>query len=123
MSTGGTGTGAAGAPFAHLMTDFLGVAPAKLGDQSLISGLVIAAASAAGLNAAGGPVVRPLPESILATLLTIDGCHLLVHAFPSRELLLLDILTAASHDPRKAVDVFARRLAPREIRSETRARG
>ena len=111
------------APFAHVTTDFTGVPAAKLADQSLISGLVIAAASAAGLSASGGPVVRALPESVVAGLLMIDGCHIVAHAFPQRELLLLDILAMTQHDPQKAVDVFARRLGAREIRSEVRARG
>lgn len=112
-----------GAPFTHVTTDFTGVPAAKLADQSLISGLVIAAASAAGLNAAGSPVVRALPENVVAGLLMIDGCHLVAHAFPARELLLLDILATPQHDPQKAIDVFARRLGAREVRSEVRARG
>lgn len=120
---GGRGSAREGAPFAHVTTDFTGVSAAKLADQSLISGLVIAAASAAGLSAAGSPVVRALPENIVAGLLMIDGCHIVAHAFPQRELLLLDILAMTQHDPQKAVDVFARRLGAREIRSEVRARG
>ncbi|HEX2781617.1 MAG TPA: S-adenosylmethionine decarboxylase [Gemmatimonadaceae bacterium] len=124
VTPGGTTSGPGeGAPFAHVTTDFIGVAAARLADQALISGLVIAAASAAGLSASGSPVVRPLPESVVAGLLMIDGCHILAHAFPDRELLLLDILAMAHHDPQKAVDVFARRLTPREIRSEMRPRG
>ena len=120
---GGRGSAPTGAPFAHVTTDFTGVPAAKLADQSLISGLVIAAASAAGLSAAGGPVVRALPESVVAGLLMIDGCHIVAHAFPQRELLLLDILAMTQHDPQKAVDVFARRLGARGIRSEVRTRG
>ena len=111
------------APFVHHTTDFVGVAPAKLGDGALISGLVIAAASAAGLNAAGAPVVRTLPECVVAGLLMIDGCSIVAHAFPARELLLLDILATSQHDPLKAVDVFARRLAQREMLGESRPRG
>ncbi len=114
---------AAAQPFTHLTADFIGVAASKLTDQSLVSGLVIAAAGAVGLNAAGSPVVRALPDGVVAGLLMIDGCHIVAHAFPARELLLLDILATSHHDTQKAVDVFARRLAPREVRSEIRARG
>ena len=110
-------------PYTHLTADFLGVPPVKLSDQSLISGLVIAAAGAVGLNPAGSPVVRALPDGVVAGLLMIDGCHIVAHAFPARELLLLDILATAQHDTQKAVEVFTRRLAPREVRSEIRARG
>jgi S-adenosylmethionine/arginine decarboxylase-like enzyme len=114
---------AAGQPYTHLTADFLGVARVKLDDQSLVSGLVIAAAGAVGLNPAGAPVVRALPDGVVAGLLMIDGCHIVAHAFPARGLLLLDILATAQHDTQKAVDVFTRRLAPREVRSEIRARG
>ena len=114
---------AAAQPYTHLTADFLGVAVAKLDDQSLVSGLVIAAAGAVGLNPAGAPVVRALPDGVVAGLLMIDGCHIVAHAFPARELLLLDILATAQHDTRKAVEVFTRRLGAREVRSEIRARG
>lgn len=110
-------------PFTHVVSDFLGVPRAKLADPSVVSGLVIAAASAAGMSAAGAPVVRALPECVVAGLLMIDGGSMVAHAFPERELLLLDILASAQHDAQKAVDVFARRLEPREVRSEARSRG
>lgn len=111
------------APYSHLTADFIGVPASRLSDQALVSGLVIAAAGAVGLNPAGAPVVRALPDGVVAGLLMLDGCHIVAHAFPARELLLLDILATAQHDTQKAVDVFTRRLVPREVRSETRARG
>ena len=37
--------------------------------------------------------------------------------------LLLDVVGPASHDFRKAVDVFARRLSARDIKSDIRGRG
>ena len=46
-----------------------------------------------------------------------------VHTFPSRQLLLLDVLSHATHDGRKALDVFTRRLPALEVRSEQRQRG
>ena len=109
--------------FTHVFADFLGVAPAQLRDPALITGLLIAAAGAAGLAAAGAPLVRSLPDDGIAGVLLVDGCHITVHTFPARELLLLDVLSLATHDARKALDVFARRLTAREIRSEIRARG
>ncbi|MFL5575950.1 MAG: S-adenosylmethionine decarboxylase [Gemmatimonadaceae bacterium] len=109
--------------FSHLVADFRGVPPAQLRDSSLLGGLLIAAAGAAGFAPIGAPIVRQLPHDGVASLILLDGCHMSVHAFPERELLLLDVLSLATHDARKALDVFARRLAAREIRSEQRARG
>lgn len=109
--------------FQHLIADFIGVPATQLRDSALMNGLLIAAAGAAGYSALGSPVVRTLPNDGLHGLFLLDGCHIWVHTFPERELLLLDVLSTASKDARKALDVFARRLTPREIRSEQRARG
>lgn len=109
--------------FQHLVADFVGVSAAQLRDTSLLSGLMIAAAGAAGLATIGAPIVLRLPSESVAGVLLLDGCHIALHTFPDRELLLLDVLSLATHDPAKAQEVFARRLLPREIRSESRARG
>lgn len=109
--------------FTHLIADLLGVDESRLRDTSTLSGLLIASASAAGFSPVGTPLVRTLPSDDVAGVLLLDGCHIAIHAFPARQLLLLDVLALASTDPRKALDVFARRLVPREIRSETRVRG
>lgn len=109
--------------FSHLIADFLGVAPTQLRDRSMLNGLMIAAAGAAGFSVAGAPVVRQLPNDGVAGMFLLDGCHMSVHTFPERELLLLDVLSLATHDARKALDVFARRVTAREIRSELRVRG
>lgn len=109
--------------FSHVSADFIGALPSQLGDTSLISGLLIASAGAAGFTAVGAPVIRKLPGDAVSAVLLLDDCHLSVHTFPSQHLLLLDILTAASHDPQKALDVFTRRLTAREVRCEKRSRG
>jgi S-adenosylmethionine decarboxylase len=109
--------------FTHLVADFHGVAPAQLRDGALLSGLLIAAAGAAGFTAIAAPLVRHLPHDGVAALLLLDTCHMSVHTVPERELLLLDVLAPAAHDARKALDVFTRRLPAREIHSDTRARG
>jgi S-adenosylmethionine/arginine decarboxylase-like enzyme len=111
------------AGFSHLVADFVGVPPAQLRDTSTLSGLLIAAAGAAGFSPIGSPMVRMLPDGAVAGLFLVDGCHMSLHAFPDRGLLLLDVLSLASHDGRKALDVFARRITAREIRSDQRARG
>ena len=110
--------------FTHLFADFVGVAPAPLRDVTLLSGLMIAAAGAAGFSADGAPTVRILPHDAIAALLSIDGgCHMAVHTFPDRGLLLLDVLAPAPLDPRKALDVFTRRLPGAEVRCDQRTRG
>jgi S-adenosylmethionine/arginine decarboxylase-like enzyme len=110
--------------FSRLLADFSGVAPAQLRDPALLSGLMIAAAGAAGFSADGAPTVRILPHDAIVALLTIDeGCHMAVHAYPGRGLLLLDVLAPAALDARKALEVFARRVPATDVRSEQRARG
>lgn len=111
------------APFVQLTADFRNVAPAQLRESSALSGLLIAAAGAAGFSTVGAPVVRQLPGEGVAVVLVLDGCHMTLHAFPDRELLLLDILTFSSRDVRKALDVFTRRLQGATAKSDIRPRG
>jgi S-adenosylmethionine decarboxylase len=113
------GTGA----FTHLIADLTGVAAPSLRDTSALTGLLIAAASAAGFSIIGAPVVRQLPDDGVAAVLFLDACHITLRTLPEREMLLLDILAPATRDLQKALDVFVRRLAPKEIRSEARSRG
>lgn len=108
----------------HLLADFAGVAPARLRDATLMSGLLIAAGSAAGFNPLGAPTVRPhVAGEGLSAFVMLGGCHIIVHTYPAREMLLLDVLASPPNDAVKAFDVFARRVAAREIRSEQRHRG
>ena len=109
--------------FAHVVADFVGVPAKQLGDQSLLCGLLVAAAGAAGLPVMGSPIVRTRHTGGIAAILLLDGCHIAVHSFPERELLLLDVLTGEEHNGERALEVFARRLTAREIRRDTRTRG
>lgn len=109
--------------FAHVVADFVGVPASQLGDTSLLGGLLIAAASAAGFSVVGAPIVRQLPHGGLTGILLLEGCHIAVHTFPARGLLLLDVLAPETLDGGKALDVFARRITAREIRSDVRGRG
>jgi S-adenosylmethionine/arginine decarboxylase-like enzyme len=109
--------------FTHVAADLIGVTGDALRDVSVLGGLLIAAAGAAGYGTIGAPVVKQLPGGDVAGVLLLDGCHIALHSFPERELLLLDILAPASRDARKALDVFSKRLVPRQIRSEARPRG
>jgi S-adenosylmethionine/arginine decarboxylase-like enzyme len=109
--------------YTHLSADFLGVDAARLRDASLLSGLLIAAAGAAGFPGIGTPVVRQLPNDAVTCALLLEGSQTTVLTDPKLGLLLLDVIAPATHEPRKALDVFTRRLAAREVRSEQRARG
>jgi S-adenosylmethionine/arginine decarboxylase-like enzyme len=107
----------------HIAADFLGVPYSQLTDAALLSGLLIASAGAAGFTTIAAPVVHQLPSDGVAAVLLLEGCHITVHTFPERQLLLLDILALSTHEPRKALDVFARRLTARTVHSEVRDRG
>lgn len=109
--------------FVHQLADFIGVPAAQLRDHALLGGLMIAAASAAGVSSVGLPTTCARPAGGLAAVLLHDDCHITVHALPERELLLLDILTPRNLDGARAIDVFARRLGAREVRRDVRDRG
>jgi S-adenosylmethionine/arginine decarboxylase-like enzyme len=106
----------------HLLADLVGIAPEVLGDTAAISGLLIAGASAAALTARGMPAVSPHGGPDRSAVLIVAGGHIAAHTFPERQVLLLDVLCDARHDPRRVLDVFTRRLAAREVRTETRSR-
>lgn len=112
--------------FTHLLADFAGVPAAQLTDRAFVGGLIVAAAGAAGLSAiagVGSPVVRTLPSGGIAAALLLGSCHIIVHTRPEDGVLLLDVLAPQAGDPRKAADVFARRLTARSVHTEEHARG
>ena len=111
------------APLAHVSADLLGVRSGPLRDAALLSGLLIAAAGAAGLNAIGVPVVHTTPSGAIAAVLLLDPCHVSIHSLPERELALVDVLARDAAAAEKALDVFVRRLVPTSVTRETRVRG
>jgi S-adenosylmethionine decarboxylase len=109
--------------FSHLAADLTGVGSGALRDAPMLSGLLIAAASAAGFNTVAAPVVRTGTDGGVAAILMLDPCHLSVHSFPDRGLALVDVIARDGASAAKALDVFVRRLIPANVASETRARG
>ncbi len=107
----------------HVSADLCGVASGSLRDSRLLSGLLIAAAGAAGLNTAGSPVVHVSPSGGISALLLLDPCHVSLHSLPERGFLLVDVFARDATGAAKALDVFVRRLAPTAVTSETRTRG
>lgn len=107
----------------HVSADLSGVSSGALRDERLLSGLLIAAAGAAGLNTSGAPMVRVAPSGGISALLLLDPCHVSLHTIPDRGLVLVDVLARDPAGAAKALDVFVRRLAPAAVSSETRTRG
>ena len=108
---------------AHLTAQFRGVPAEQLRDATLLGGLLIAAASAGGFSPIGVPSVKQRVAGGVSAVLLLDGAHLTLHALPDRQTLLFDIVAPSSHDFRKVIEVFARRLTARDITSDTRTRG
>jgi S-adenosylmethionine/arginine decarboxylase-like enzyme len=111
------------ATHSHLSAEFIGVPANQLRDGTLISGLMIAAASAIGFSSAGLPSVRDESSGNLSAALLFESGHMVVHAVPERQTLLVDVVSPVSHDCRKAVEVFSRRLTPRDVKTVVRSRG
>ena len=110
-------------PLVHRTADFRGVTSPLLRDAAALSGLLLSAAGAAGLSTAESPLVRQLTRDGLVVILLLDLGHLVAHTFPSRDLILLDLLVPSGRDPQKAVDVFVRKLGTTESRSGRLDRG
>jgi S-adenosylmethionine decarboxylase len=111
------------ATFTHLTADLSGVRDEQLRDLTLLTGLLIAAAGGAGLTALAPPALHARPLGGLTAMLLLEPGHVVVHAFPERSRLILDILTLATQQPLKALEVFTRRLSPRDVRTEVRPVG
>lgn len=107
----------------HVSAELTGVGSGALRDAPLLSGLLIAAAGAAGLSASGTPVVRIAPAGAISAMIQLDPGHASVHSFPGRGLALVDVMAHDEGGAAKALEVFVRRLAPVNVTSETRKRG
>ena len=106
-----------------MSADLHGVGSGALRDSTLLSGLLIAAAGAAGLSAVGAPVVQRAPDGSVSAMLFVDSTHLSVHSFPAQGMVLVDVMARDEISATKALDVFVRRLAPASVASESRVRG
>lgn len=107
----------------HDAADFRGVPASLLRDQASLSGLLIAAAGAAGLTTVDPPIMRLLPRGGLVIVLLLDIGHVALHTVPDEGVLALDLLVSAKKDARKAIDVVTRRLNLRAVRATHSDRG
>jgi S-adenosylmethionine/arginine decarboxylase-like enzyme len=108
---------------ASLSAELHGVSSEHLRDAALLGGLLIASASAAGFSTIGVPTVKKQPGDGVSAMLLMPSAHIVLHSMPDKGTLLFDIVGPASHDFRRALDVFARRLSARDIKSDLRGRG
>ena len=108
---------------AHLVAEFTGVPDELLGDATRLGGVLVAAASAAGLHALGAPFVRTSGPHGVDAMLLLEGGHAALHTVPSRSVILVDLLAPVRFDLIPAFDVLARRLVPAEVRAERLVRG
>ncbi len=92
--------------------EFAGIASTRLHDRTLLGGLLIAAAGAAGLHAAHAPVLHHDALRGVDALLLLDGGHAAMHSYANDETLFVDIVAPQSADLEKALAVFTRRLLP-----------
>ena len=102
----------------QLVAELTGISPAQLHDRTLLGGLLIAAAGAAGLHAAQPPILHAHGVRGIDALLLLDGGHATVHAHAPSGTLLIDLLAPEPADLARALDVFTRRLAPTAIGAE-----
>lgn len=107
----------------HDAADFRGVPSSLLRDRASLSGLLIAAAGAAGLTTVEPPIVRSLPRGGLVIVLLLDLGHVALHTIPDDGVLAVDLLVSASKDARQAIDVVTRRLNVRAARATHADRG
>lgn len=111
--------------FAHGFADLSGIPGDRLGDPQALSGLLLAAANAAGLNPADPPVVKSGTTGTTA-LLICRGGHVALHAVPADGVCYADIAglggegSGGAIQPSRGLEVIVKRLGARGVRSASR---
>lgn len=110
--------------FTHVFADLSGIPGDRLNDPQALSGLLLAAANAAGLNPADPPVVQSGTTGTTA-LLVCRGGHVALHALPAEGICYADIagLGGSPVQPSRGLEVIVKRLGAREVRTDSRQRG
>jgi len=108
--------------FEHAFADLGGIPANRLTDAQGLTGLLLAAANAAGLNPASAPVVQVGPRGLAAALLCHGG-HVALHALPEEGLCFVDVAGPGVRHPQRGLEIIIKRLGAREVRSDTRRRG
>jgi S-adenosylmethionine/arginine decarboxylase-like enzyme len=102
----------------HLIAELTGLLPDQLHDRTLMGGLLIAAAGAAGLHTAHPPMLHVHGVRGVDCLLLLEGGHAAVHAHAPHGTLLIDLMAPEPADLARALEVFTRRLAPEAVSAE-----
>lgn len=95
--------------FVHHHTELTALGSPRLADPESLAGLVVAAASAVGLQGHAPPVARSGPRGV-AVVLVGHGGHLALHTIPDEGRAVVDIVAPAPADPGRAVEIILRRL-------------
>jgi S-adenosylmethionine/arginine decarboxylase-like enzyme len=109
------------------------VAADRLTDIAELSGLLLAAANAAGLSPAHPPVVKLGPRGLSAALVCHGG-HVSLHGLPDAGWCFADVAGMGAEangggggggggaTPQRGLDVIIKRLGARHVRTATRQR-
>lgn len=108
--------------FEHAMGDLSGVPGSRLTDEQALAAALLAAAGAAGLSPAAPPVAKSGPRGVAAVLLCHGG-HVSLHALPEEGRCYADVAGMGRVQPQRGLDVLAKRLGAREVRTDARHRG
>ncbi|HET8623108.1 MAG TPA: S-adenosylmethionine decarboxylase [Gemmatimonadales bacterium] len=83
----------------------------RLGDEMVLSALVVAAAGAVGMPPHASPIVKRATGTVAVGLLCREG-HIVLHTSPQEGLCLVDIVARRPAQAARGVDVITRRLSP-----------
>ena len=106
----------------HGVADLGGIPEQRLSDTAGLAGLLLAAANAAGLDPASAPLVKQGPRGVAAFL----PCHsgfVALHAVPDEGLCFVDVAGLGPVHPQRGLDIVAKRLGARALRTDARRRG
>ena len=106
----------------QLAADLDGIPASRLADAQELTGLLLAAANAAGLNPASPPVVKIDPRGVGAVLLCHGG-HVLLQAVPEAGVCFVDVAGMGRVQPQRGLDVVTKRFGARQVRIDHRRRG
>jgi S-adenosylmethionine/arginine decarboxylase-like enzyme len=108
--------------FEHAFADLGGITAERLSDPQGLGAVLLAAANAAGLTPAGLPQIHSGPKGV-AAVLVCHGGHVAIHAVPDAGLCFADVAGVGAVRPQRGLDVLVKRLAAREVRTDSRRRG
>jgi S-adenosylmethionine/arginine decarboxylase-like enzyme len=108
--------------FDSVFADLGGIPADRLSDAQGLTGLLLAAANAAGLNAVMPPLVTTGPKGVGVALMC-QGGHIALHALPNEGICFADVAGLDGTHPRRGLDVIVKRLGAREVRTDARRRG